>query len=65
MTNIASTSRSGKPSRQYPQTFVADVFSRVDVAVMMRLDISRTFLNARERAPYILALKDGVLWRNR
>ena len=36
MTNIASTSRSGKPARQYPQTFVADILGGIDVAVMVR-----------------------------
>jgi hypothetical protein len=41
MTNIASTSRSGKPSRQYPQTFVADILGGIDVAVMVRAALNQ------------------------
>lgn len=36
MSDIASTSSSGQSSRQYPQTFVADISRRVDVPVVPR-----------------------------
>ena len=35
MSDIASTSSSGQSARQCPQTFVADILGRVDVAIMM------------------------------
>ena len=58
MTNVASTGRNRSPSGQYPQTFVSDIYCRVDVPIVVTP--LATALSSIGIGPTAFAAKSGA-----